>query len=268
MCKGHFRLLGLEILKKHGLFFVDWCSENTQPPDRLYELPESFSSSHIPPLAQKLLLRCLKPTPTSAGGWGVAVMRILRSMSSSIEFELMADIYENSVDLYFENEREQVSVSDYLLKNRLAVKIDGTSAMQDEISDKKVTDLYICTKKPTMQQVNYIEQLKPKQKSYMEAFVTGDNSTDTIMSSLQAGDFPLTVCKELAELGFQLPTAAQAHAWPHISAGKDVFLVAPQNSGKTLAYLLPLLTALWKGTFPKDHDELKLATFNICNLMI
>ena len=79
-------------------------------PCRLYELPESFSSSHIPPLAQKFLLRCLKPTPTSAGGWGVAVMRILRSMSNSIEFELMADIYENSVDLYFENEREQVHV--------------------------------------------------------------------------------------------------------------------------------------------------------------
>ena len=41
----------------------------------------------------------------------------------------------------------------------------------------------------------FAPQLKPKQKSYLEAFVTGDNSTDTIMSSLQAGDFPLTVCK-------------------------------------------------------------------------
>lgn len=47
----------------------------------------------------------------------MAVMRILRSMSSSIEFELMADIYENSVDLYFENEREQVHVHVHAVLN-------------------------------------------------------------------------------------------------------------------------------------------------------
>lgn len=40
-----------------------------------------------------------------------------------------------------------------------------------------------------------VPQLKPKQTSYLEAFVTGDKSTDTTMSSLQAGGFPLTVGK-------------------------------------------------------------------------
>lgn len=86
-------------------------------PCRIYELPESFSSSHIPPLAQKFLLRGLKPIPINAQGWGVAVMKALRMLpiSNPIELELMADISENStVDLYFENEHEQVHVFGYV----------------------------------------------------------------------------------------------------------------------------------------------------------
>lgn len=57
-----------------------------------------------------------------------------------------------------------------------------------------------------------------------------------------------------------MPTAAQVYAWPCISAGKDVFLVAPQHSGKTLAYLLPILTALGRGS--KEHVDEVSGVFN------
>lgn len=37
---------------------------------------------------------------------------------------------------------------------------------------------------------------------------------------------------------------AQKYGWPCISSGVDVTLVSPSGTGKTLAYLLPLLTKL------------------------
>jgi len=44
-----------------------------------------------------------------------------------------------------------------------------------------------------------------------------------------------------AELGWHTPTAIQAAAWPAIVRGRDVLGQAPTGSGKTAAWLLPLL---------------------------
>jgi len=43
---------------------------------------------------------------------------------------------------------------------------------------------------------------------------------------------------------FAAPTEAQARAWPHASAGKDLLLAAPTGSGKTLAAFLVAIDAL------------------------
>ena len=43
------------------------------------------------------------------------------------------------------------------------------------------------------------------------------------------------VVQSWLERRFGAPTAAQARAWPLISAGKDVLVTAPTGSGKTLA---------------------------------
>lgn len=37
-------------------------------------------------------------------------------------------------------------------------------------------------------------------------------------------------------------TMAQSHSMPHILGGKNVVLVSPPSTGKTLSYLLPLLS--------------------------
>ena len=57
-------------------------------------------------------------------------------------------------------------------------------------------------------------------------------------------------------LGFRSPTSAQAYAWPYIWEGDNVVLVSPSSTGKTLAYLLPLLagcttfnSSKWVNTF-------------------
>ncbi|MDE1858263.1 MAG: DEAD/DEAH box helicase, partial [Thaumarchaeota archaeon] len=48
----------------------------------------------------------------------------------------------------------------------------------------------------------------------------------------------------LAETGIREPTPPQASAWPLVSRGEDVLVIAPTGSGKTEAALLPLLSRL------------------------
>jgi|GEM_PF-4895023 len=61
------------------------------------------------------------------------------------------------------------------------------------------------------------------------------------------------LCKILADMGFHTPTLIQELALPPILSGQDVIGVAPTGTGKTLAYILPVLQAirLRKASFAK-----------------
>ena len=50
--------------------------------------------------------------------------------------------------------------------------------------------------------------------------------------------------QELCNRGFRVPTNAQKYGWPYIHSGEDVTLISPPRTGKTLAYLLPVLTKI------------------------
>jgi ATP-dependent RNA helicase RhlE len=52
------------------------------------------------------------------------------------------------------------------------------------------------------------------------------------------------VAAALGALGFHRPTEVQARAWPLAHRGQSVLLTAPTGTGKTLAYLLPVLQQL------------------------
>ena len=62
------------------------------------------------------------------------------------------------------------------------------------------------------------------------------------------GDLKLTksVQKAIAEIGFVQPTPIQQEAIPAIKSGKDVLGIAQTGTGKTAAYILPILTQLVK----------------------
>ena len=55
-----------------------------------------------------------------------------------------------------------------------------------------------------------------------------------------------SILKSLNELGFETPTPIQEQAIPVIRSGADVLGIAQTGTGKTAAYLLPLLTKLVK----------------------
>lgn len=50
----------------------------------------------------------------------------------------------------------------------------------------------------------------------------------------------------LSARGLRQSTPVQAYGWPYVLTGRDTVLVSPHGSGKTLAYLLPLLSQLAK----------------------
>src|SRR5258707_9876472 len=52
----------------------------------------------------------------------------------------------------------------------------------------------------------------------------------------------------LARQGFVVPTAVQAQAIPPALAGRDVVATAQTGTGKTLAFVLPLLESLVNNT--------------------
>ena len=47
--------------------------------------------------------------------------------------------------------------------------------------------------------------------------------------------------KAVEELGIKQPTTVQADVIPSVLQGRDVFTIAPQRSGKTYSYVLPLI---------------------------
>ncbi len=52
------------------------------------------------------------------------------------------------------------------------------------------------------------------------------------------------LAQSAADLGWTTPTAVQAAAWPAVRRGQDVLALAPTGSGKTAAFLLPLMQGL------------------------
>ena len=65
------------------------------------------------------------------------------------------------------------------------------------------------------------------------------------MATFQDLDLPKSLQKALDELGFTTPTPIQERAMPVILSGRDMMGIAQTGTGKTFAYLLPILKQ-WK----------------------
>ena len=70
------------------------------------------------------------------------------------------------------------------------------------------------------------------------------------MSTFQDFDLPKSLQKAIDELGFTTPTPIQIKSMPVILSGRDMMGIAQTGTGKTFAYLLPILKH-WK--FQNTH---------------
>jgi ATP-dependent RNA helicase RhlE len=73
------------------------------------------------------------------------------------------------------------------------------------------------------------------------------------MTTFEGFGIGKSILKALDEIGFVTPTPIQAEAIPVIKSGKDVLGIAQTGTGKTAAYVIPLLMKLVKaeGTDPR-----------------
>ncbi len=62
-------------------------------------------------------------------------------------------------------------------------------------------------------------------------------------TSFAALGLPERLCTTLAAAGHQVPTPVQVEAIPSLLAGRDLLAIAQTGTGKTAAFLLPILTA-------------------------
>ena len=65
----------------------------------------------------------------------------------------------------------------------------------------------------------------------------------TPVALAQLGLAPV-LAQSAADLGWTTPTVVQAAAWPAVRRGLDLLALAPTGSGKTAAFLLPLMQGL------------------------
>ena len=61
------------------------------------------------------------------------------------------------------------------------------------------------------------------------------------MATFEQFNLPRSVQKAIDDLGFTTPTLIQEKSFPVIMSGPDMMGIAQTGTGKTLAYLLPLL---------------------------
>ena len=61
------------------------------------------------------------------------------------------------------------------------------------------------------------------------------------MSTFEQFNLPKSVQKAIDELGFTTPTPIQEKSFSVIMSGRDMMGIAQTGTGKTFAYLLPLL---------------------------
>jgi len=73
--------------------------------------------------------------------------------------------------------------------------------------------------------------------------VTGDNVVKAIKGFDDACFSPV-LKKNLIDAGYKIPTSVQKHAIPIIMAGRDLMASARPGSGKTAAFLLPIINRL------------------------
>ncbi len=73
---------------------------------------------------------------------------------------------------------------------------------------------------------------------------TGNTEPATTFSELGLSD---KVLGAIEATGYKNPTPIQAQAIPHVLARRDVLGIAQTGTGKTAAFVLPMITMLEKG---------------------
>lgn len=120
---------------------------------------------------------------------------------------------------------------------------------------KKVKDKVEKPQKPTSKVTSKvdIEALKKKlQKTNTNTQVVTKKKEEPVQESKSFDDFDLNddIRSSLKKLNYEKPTPIQEQSLPYSLAGRDIIGIAQTGSGKTAAYAIPILQALWEAQTP------------------
>lgn len=146
------------------------------------------------------------------------------------------DIKEEEVDSDVEIKEED---SDSDVSHNQTRQIDSHVDIKEEDSDSEIE-----SSKPTVKVDNYEHGCKIRKSHGIQA--KGKNIPAPLESFYQLKDYGLNeiVIQNLKGAGFEQPTPIQMQAIPVLMAGRSILACAPTGSGKTVAFLVPVLAAL------------------------
>ncbi|OIT30753.1 dead-box atp-dependent rna helicase 17 [Nicotiana attenuata] len=109
--------------------------------------------------------------------------------------------------------------------------------------------------------------LNKRKKQKIENSTTIKNSNSEVFASCSFQSLGLhpTLCDQLKErLGFEAPTLVQAQAIPVVLSGRHVLVNAATGTGKTVAYLAPVIHQLQKSDPRIQRTDGTFGTSHIC----
>ena len=84
-----------------------------------------------------------------------------------------------------------------------------------------------------------------------------NKAKSNIANGFNKFDFSSAILTAITEAGYEKPTEIQATTIPKIQAGRDVLAGAETGSGKTAAFVLPVLNTLTKTAYGRATDALR-----------
>lgn len=87
----------------------------------------------------------------------------------------------------------------------------------------------------------WVQQLPPRMGTRRKAGIPQEEHAVTSFEKLGLSE---SLCEGVMELGISVPSEPQRLAWAPLHSGENAVLLSEAGSGKTLAYLLPLLNAM------------------------
>ena len=246
------------------VFFIDYGVSRTIGMEKILEMPEYFLS--YKPLAIRYGVYGIKASQKYGDSsllkekWGKkADLKFGISIASHPVIQIEVQGYVGNIPFvsgsYKDSEGASIALDSHLIESGLAEEYIGLPLLESRDGGSQVS---LPTQEESSVQSKLTAFSTTSQRSafailhsnfHPQAFIQGENIPPM---SLTTQCFSSTFIQQLASLSFPGPTIVQSYAWPIILSGRDLLAISPTQSGKTLAYLLPLLHRLLT-----DNEEYK-----------
>ena len=249
------------------VFFIDYGVTRTIGMEEILEMPDLFKE--LKPRAKRYGLYGARVTEKFESSsllheqWGRSVDELLGISHSDLASRpvVKAEVrgYVGSVAfvscILTDSGGLEESIVSKLISSGLAEEYTGLPSLLENSETESLSTQEarsMLSKSTAVSTVSQVSAFRVYHSAYHpQAFLQGEDVPPMVLSPSQC--FSDGFINQLTTLSFPGPTLAQSHAWPIILSGRDLLCISPPQSGKTLAYLLPLLHRFLVSTDSYEH---------------